>query len=138
MIFYDPFVPNGVDKALLIDRVSSAEELFTRSTTVSIHCPLTKATRGLVSSSLLNLLPAGAILVNTARGEIVELEAVEQALKTGKLAGAGLDVLPVEPIPEPAPNLIQAYRNKEPWLEGRLVITPHNAFYSPSSFEDIR
>lgn len=138
VIFWDPYTPNGVDKALQITRVRTIEELFKQSTTLSIHCPHTKETRGMVSSALLDLLPSGAILVNTARGEIVDLDAVEKALKSGKLAGAGLDVLPVEPIPEPAPSLVQAYRNKEAWLEGRLLLTPHSAFFSPSSFQDIR
>lgn len=65
---------------------------------------------------------------------------MENALRSNRLAGAGLDVLPVEPIPSPPDvhPLIEAYRNKEDWLEGRLVITPHCAFYSPESWEDIR
>ncbi|KAM0754260.1 C-terminal binding protein [Meredithblackwellia eburnea MCA 4105] len=138
VIFYDPYLPNGVDKSLGFERVRSIEELFKRSNTLSIHCPNTSQTRRLVSSSLLNLMPEGAILVNTARGEIVDTDAVEEALRSGRLAGAGLDVLEVEPIPEPAPKLVQAYRNKEKWLEGRLIITPHSAFHSPSSYDDIR
>lgn len=88
----------------------------------------------------LTLPPAapGAILINTARGEIVDLTSLELALRSNTLAGAALDVLPTEPIPDDAHSLIHAYRNKEAWLEGRLVLTPHAAFYSPQSFEDIR
>lgn len=85
-------------------------------------------------------MPSGSILVNTARGEIVDIDAVYNVLKSGQLAGAGLDVLPAEPVPEGdlTPKLVTAYRNKEEWLAGRLVITPHSAFYSPESFDDIR
>lgn len=138
VIFYDPYLSQGVDKSLQIERVKSLDELFSRSTVISIHCPHTSETRGLVSTHLLSLLPPGAILVNTARGEIVDTDAVEVAMREGNLAGAGLDVLQVEPVPEPAPRLIAAWKAKERWIEGRLIITPHSAFYSPQSFADIR
>lgn len=159
VIFYDPYLPNGVDKSLGITRVRKIEDIFRQSTTLSIHCPLTRETRGIVSSPLLALLPPGAILVNTARGEIVDLTSLEGALRNGNLAGAGLDVLEVEPIPDPPHPLLAAYRAREKWLEGepacqyfivflrgtdfacfagRLLITPHSAFYSPSSYADIR
>lgn len=110
----------------------------------------------MVGYDLLSLLPRGAVLVNTARGEVVDLDAVERCLREGIISGAGLDVLPQEPIPEPAHPLIQAYRNKEEWLTGReyltsakprimcllvepgMALTCHTAFYSPSSFVDIR
>ncbi|KAL8278029.1 hypothetical protein RQP46_009661 [Phenoliferia psychrophenolica] len=138
VIFFDPYLPNGADKALGVERVRDIKDLFRRSTTLSIHCPCTSETRGMVNKELLDLLPAGAILVNTARGEVVCLDAIEDALKTGRLVGAGLDVLPVEPIPEPAHPLLVAYREKAAWLEGRLIVTPHSAFFSPESFENIR
>lgn len=139
IIFYDPFVPNGTDKALGIERVKTIEALFTRATTLSIHCPLTSHTKGLISESLLSLLPPGAIIINTARGDVIDLDALEAALKSGKVAGAALDVVPVEPPPEEgAHGLLEAYRRKEEWLEGRLIVTPHVAYYSPDSFKDIR
>lgn len=119
VLFYDPYLPNGSDKALGIERTKDIKELFRRSTTLSVHCPHTQETRASVNYDLLKLLPPGAILINTARGEIVDLDGVERALREGILAGAGLDVLPVEPIPEPAHPLIKAYRDKEPWLTGR-------------------
>ncbi|KIW53576.1 hypothetical protein, variant [Exophiala xenobiotica] len=138
VLFYDPYKPNGTDKSLDIERTKDIKELFRRSTTLSIHCPCTRETRNMVGYELLSLLPRGAVFVNTGRGEVVDLDAVERCLREGIISGAGLDVLPQEPIPEPAHPLIQAYRNKEEWLTGRMALTCHTAFYSPGSFVDIR
>jgi C-terminal binding protein len=120
VLFYDPFLPNGADKALGIERTKDLEELYRRSSTLSIHCPNNRATQGSVTYDYLKLMPRGAVLVNTARGEIVDLDAVERCLKEGILAGAALDVLPIEPIPEDNVHpLIKAYRDKDEWLIGR-------------------
>ena len=86
----------------------------------------------------LSLLPAGAVVVNTARGPIVDIDALATLLKSGHLAGVGLDVVPVEPPVEPVPELIRAYREREAWTLGRLIITPHSAFYTPQAWDDIR
>lgn len=139
VLFYDPYAPNGIDKALGVERTRDIKEVFRRSTTLSLHCPCTRETRGMVTYDLLSLLPRGAVFVNTARGECMDLDGVERCLKEGIISGAGLDVLPEEPIPEDNVHpLIQAYRRKEEWLTGRMVITCHTAFYSPQSFVDIR
>ncbi|RMZ04600.1 hypothetical protein D0862_05264 [Hortaea werneckii] len=138
VLFYDPYLPNGVDKSIGCERTKDIRELFRRSSILSVHAPATRETRNLVDYSLLSLLPRGAVFVNTARGEIVDLDGIERALKEGIISGAALDVLPVEPIPEPAHPLIQAYRRKEEWLTGRMVLTCHTAFFSPSSVEEIR
>lgn len=120
VLFYDPYLPNGADKALGIERTKNLRDLFKRSSVLSIHCPNTRETRRSVGYDLLRLLPKGSVLVNTARGEIVDLEGVEKALREEILAGAALDVLPVEPIPEQGVHsLIKAYRDKEDWLVGR-------------------
>jgi C-terminal binding protein len=86
----------------------------------------------------LSLLPNGAIVVNTARGPIIDIDALATLLENGHLAGVGLDVVPVEPPVEPLPRLIQAYRAREAWTLGRLIITPHSAFYTPQAWDDIR
>jgi C-terminal binding protein len=138
VLFYDPYLPNGADKAVGCERTKSLQDLFRRSSILSIHCPATRETRNFVDYSLLSLLPRGAVLVNTARGEIVDLDGVERCLREGILAGAGLDVLPVEPPEEPVHSLIKAYREKEGWLQGRMALTCHTAFFSPSSLEEIR
>jgi C-terminal binding protein len=138
VVVYDPHLPNGTELGVGVERVRSLEALMEQTDTLSIHAPLTAETRGLVSLAMLERLPKGAIVVNTARGPIVDVDALAGLLKRGHLAGVGLDVLPVEPPAEPIPELLRAYRAREPWCEGRLIITPHSAFFTPHAWEDIR
>ncbi len=138
VVFFDPHLPNGADLAIGVERVRSLDALLARSDVLTIHTPLTPDTRGLIGARELALLPANAVLVNTARGPIVDPDAVLDALRGGHLAGAGLDVLPVEPPEDPVPPLLQAFRDREPWLEGRLIVTPHSAFHTAEAWADIR
>ncbi len=138
VVFYDPYRPNGSDLALGIGRAHTLEGLLAQSDVLSVHAPLTPETKGMLGLRELSLLPPGAVVVNTARGPIIDLAALETLLHEGRIAGAGLDVIPVEPPVEPVPDLLRAYRAKEPWLEGRLVITPHAAFHNPEAWDDIR
>jgi glycerate dehydrogenase len=87
---------------------------------VSLHCPLTAATRGLVGERFLAAMKPGAILINTGRGALVEDAALVAALASGHLGGAGLDVLAAEPPPANHPLTDP----RAPWA-GRLVVTPH-------------
>jgi phosphoglycerate dehydrogenase-like enzyme len=138
VMFYDPYLPNGVELGLGVLRAKTLEELLRQTDTLSVHTPLTPETRGMLGLRELSMLPKGAVVVNTARGPIVDIDAVATLLKSGHLAGVGLDVVPVEPPVEPVPELIRAYRAREPWTIGRLVITPHSAFYTPQAWDDIR
>lgn len=138
IVFFDPHLPNGADRALGITRARTLDELLAQSDVLSIHTPLTRSTRGLVGERELRLLPRNAVVVNTARGPILDLDALERCLRDNHLAGAGLDVIPEEPPVEPIPPLLRAYRNAEPWLAGRLIVTPHIAFHSPEAWDDIR
>jgi phosphoglycerate dehydrogenase-like enzyme len=137
VVFHDPHRPPGTELALGLERAATLDELLAQSDVLSLHAPLTRTTRGLIGARELALLPEGAVIVNTARGPILDLDALEAALREGHIAAAGLDVLPVEPPAEP-PALLRAYRARESWLEGRLVVTPHSAFYSQQSVADIR
>ncbi len=134
---YDPYVPTGHDRAIGYERVHDLDELFSRSDAVSLHCPLTDETRGMVDAERLGLMKSGAILVNTARGGLLsDLSALGDALRSGTLGAAGLDVLPHEPPVEHP--LLSAWRDNEPWLRGRLIVNPHNAFYSEQSMWEAR
>lgn len=138
VMFYDPNLPNGSELAVGIARARTLEALLRETDTLSIHAPLTRDTRGLIGSRELALLKPNAVVVNTARGPIIDLDGLHEHLKSGHLAAVGLDVVPVEPPVEPLPKLIAAYRAREPWLTGRLVITPHAAFWSPQAEHDTR
>src|SRR6185437_9317045 len=116
VVFFDPYLPNGVELGLGIGRAPTLEALLRVSDVLSVHVPLTPETRGMVGEKELALLPKGAVVVNTARGPIVDIDALAASLKSGHLAGVGLDVVPVEPPVEPVPELIRAYRAREPWV----------------------
>lgn len=137
VVFYDPYVSNGVDLALGIRRVHSLEDLFSQSDVVSVHVPLSDQTRKLVGAKALAASKPGLILVNTARGEVIDLDALYDAMRDNKVRAAGLDVLPVEPA-DPNHPLIKAFSAHEPWLAHRLVLTPHSAFFTPESVFDMR
>ena len=119
-------------------------ELFSACDVVSLHCPLTAENREMVNSFRLSLMKQGAILINTSRGGLIDEKALEQALLSGKLLGAGLDVLSSEPVPNGNPLLKlkncfitphiawatresrmrlmnQAVENLKAWMEGRTI-----------------
>jgi len=124
VIAYDPAVtttPGGV-------RAVSMDELLEQSDFVSLHVPLTSDTRGLIDESVLQRMRPTAFLINTARGGLVDTAALARALRERWIAGAGLDVLPQEPIAA-----------DDPLLElDNVVLTPHVAFYSEESLAELR
>ena len=135
--FYDPFLPVGHHLAFGWDRFPTLDALLERSDVLSVHALLNERTRGMIGAAALARLPEGAILLNTARGGLVELDAVEASLRAGHLGGAGLDTFEEEPLDRGHP-LIAAWAAGEPWLDERLILTPHAAFYSTSAILDIR
>jgi lactate dehydrogenase-like 2-hydroxyacid dehydrogenase len=135
--FHDPHLPPGQELALGFRRYDTLEALLSASDIVSLHCPLTPETTNLIDDRSLAALKPGAILINTARGGVVDLDAVERSLRSGRLCAAALDVLPREPLDRTHP-LLAAWSRGEDWLEGRLILTPHAAFYTPESLADMR
>ena len=136
VVFYDPQLPPGADLATGFERADSIETLLSSCDAVSIHTPLNDETRGLINHASLGHIKPGAVIVNTSRGPVVDIDAVYDALRDGHLAAAGLDVLPSEPPPDHP--LIRAYVGDEDWLRGRLILTPHSAFYSAPGQDDLR
>jgi len=135
--FYDPLKPDGYDKAIGIRRVESLRELMHEAWILSLHCPLTKETRHLINPQTLSWMPDGSYLVNTSRGEVVDITALPPAIASGKLAGAAIDVLPDEP-PLPDNPLIAAWRDPQHAAFERLILNPHAAFYSEEGLHDMR
>jgi glycerate dehydrogenase len=98
----------------------SLDELLATADIVSLHCPSTPATRGLIGARELLLMKPDALLINTARGALVDSAALAQALRAGRLGGAGIDVLPQEPPTDGDPLLAPDIPN--------LILTPHIAW----------
>jgi len=137
VVFFDPYRENGADLALGIRRVTALEGLFETSDVVSLHLPLGPETEKLIDAALLSHAKPGLILVNTARGPIIDLDALHDALRNGHVQAVGLDVLPEEPA-DPEHPLLAAWAADEPWIEHRLLLTPHSAFFTPESVYDMR
>ena len=138
VVFFDPLRSNGSDLAIGIRRARSLDELLAQSDVLSLHTPQTPDTIDMIGARELALLPKGAVVINTARGRIIDIDALEAAIRSGHISAAGLDVIPVEPPVDPIPGLLRAYRDREEWQEGRLIITPHSAFHTPEAWADIR
>lgn len=137
VLYYDPYVPDGRDKALGITRAETLSELLTRSDIVSLHCPRTPETIHIINRDTIAQMKPGTYLVNTARGGCVDANAVLWGIESGHLRGAGLDVLEVEPPPEDEP-LLKAWRNPEHPAHHRVILNPHAAFYSEQGLDDMR
>ncbi len=137
VVFYDPYVTDGRDKSLGIRRAHSLEELLSQAHVFSCHCLLSDETRHLINCDSIDLMPEGSLLINTARGAVVDPLAVLKGLENGRLAGAGIDVLEREPPADDHP-LICAWRDPNHPAHDRLILTPHSAFYSEEGLEDMR
>jgi D-3-phosphoglycerate dehydrogenase len=119
-LVFDPYtsqVPDGVELEADLDR------LLGRSDIVSLHCPLTPETRGLISGERIGRMKPGAYLVNVARAQLVDEAALVAALHTGQLGGAAIDVYPSEPLPADSPLLTAP----------RVILTPHFAWHSTTA-----
>ncbi|XP_058116763.1 C-terminal-binding protein isoform X2 [Anopheles ziemanni] len=124
--FYDPYLPDGIEKSLGLNRVYTLQELLFHSDCVSLHCTLNEHNHHLINEFTIKQMRPGAFLVNTARGGLVDDEALAVALKQGRIRAAALDVHENEPYNgalKDAPN---------------LLCTPHAAFYSEAATTELR
>jgi D-3-phosphoglycerate dehydrogenase len=126
VIACDPHIIDG-DFPAYVQRVE-LERLFEEADAISLHVPLNDETRGLVNGALLSRMKPGSVLVNTARGAVVNIDDLLAALEAGRLDGAALDVLPTEP-PETNSRIVQ---------HPRVLLTPHAAFYSTVAEKELR
>jgi len=144
---YDPCPNNEFAKAYNVFYVS-LEELLRSADFITIHCPLNEKTKGLINTQNINLLKKGVYLVNTARGGILETEAIIEGLKSGKLEGVALDVIEEEDETKEELEFLRMEGLKEKELKTilenhflmkhpRVLITPHNAFNSKEALERI-
>lgn len=123
----DPYVADETFVALGVRRVD-VETLLRESDFVTLHVPLTDETRRLIDARALSLMKPTSFLINTARGDIVDIDALVDGVRAGTIAGAGIDVLPSEPPPPDHPVLHE---------EG-IIVTPHIGWASIESSHDVR
>ena len=122
VIAYDPYLPPEVAKKFDVE-LMDLNDVCAKADFISVHSPLTDATRGMISDEQFDVMKKEAFIINTARGPVIDEKAMIRALKEGKIAGAGLDVLENEPV-EPDNPLLKM---------DNVIINPHAAWYSEES-----
>jgi phosphoglycerate dehydrogenase-like enzyme len=125
-IAFDPFIGAAAAEKLGV-RLVDLDELMRTSDFVSIHCPLTEKTRGLVGRREIGLMKPGSYLINTARGGIVDEDALYDALKSGRIDGAALDCFADEPLS--TPSRFAEFEN--------VILAPHSIAWTNEMFRDI-
>lgn len=127
VIAYDPYVEDAVFAEVGARRVDFAT-LLRESDFLTLHVPLTVETRQIIDAATLAQMKATAYLVNTARGEVIDIPALVEAVREGRIAGAAIDVLPTEPAPPDDPI----------FGDERIIVTPHIAWASSEAARDVR
>ena len=127
VVAYDPFLPDDAVRAAGATPMG-LDELFTSSDAVSLHSPLTPDTRHLVGAERLASVKEGFVLVNTSRGGLIDIDALDAALESGRVGAVGLDVLEDEPAPDLSRPIFQ---------RPNVLLTPHLAWYSIEARRDL-
>lgn len=127
IVGYDPYVTNQQAREAGIEPMSRAE-VIACAHVLSLHVPLTPETRNVIDADAIARMPRGAILINCSRGGLIDETALAQALVSGQLSGAGLDVFEKEPLPADSPL------RKAP----HLLVSPHAAFFSDASVDALQ
>uniref|UniRef100_A0A8B9L077 C-terminal-binding protein 2-like n=2 Tax=Astyanax mexicanus TaxID=7994 RepID=A0A8B9L077_ASTMX len=129
VIFYDPYLQDGLERSLGVQRVYTLQDLLYQSDCVSLHCNLNEHNHHLINDFTIKQMRQGAFLVNCARGGLVDEKALAQALKEGRIRGAALDVHESEPF-----SFTQGPLKDAP----NLICTPHTAWYSEQASLEMR
>jgi len=127
ILVYDPYVDEKSLAHSGFKRVSF-EELLKRSDIISLHSPLTPETKGMIAKPQIDMMKTNAYIVNVSRGPLIDEEALIAALKAGRIAGAGLDVMADEP-PRPDNSLLKM---------DQVIVTSHTAFYSDEAIQELQ
>ena len=121
IIAHDPYLQPGPDMPPLL----SLDAVLRQADIISLHVPLTDETRGFIGEDTLGAVKEGAVLINTSRGPLVDLDALRKALESARLSAAALDVFDIEPVD---PGRIEGIPN--------LIATPHMAYYSEEALQE--
>ncbi|MFT4242023.1 MAG: C-terminal binding protein [Acidovorax sp.] len=127
VVFYDPYVQSGIEKTFGVRRADTLIELLESVDYISIHASLTETSHHLIGPKEFERIKKGALIVNTARGSIIDKTSLTHALEAGTIAMAGLDVIEGEPFV--SDNLKVA---------SNIILTAHSAFYSEEAFQEMR
>lgn len=132
--FYDPYLPNGYHKVLNANRIYNIKDIGKLCDIISLHCPLSDETLNIVNQDFLKSLKKNSIIINTARGGLVDEENIAKFIKLKNITYA-TDVLQTEP-PNEKNSLIKLWRDNK--YTSKVIINPHMAFYSKQSFIEMR
>lgn len=135
VLFFDPYKPDGYEKTLQIERAGSIEQIFNLCDIISIHAPLTNETNKMISWDIIKESKHKPIVINTARGKIVDNESICRALREGIIEAFLADVLEFEP---PTINDVFYNYSADPILSNRILLTPHAASYAEESQSEMR
>uniref|UniRef100_A0A0N4VD33 C-terminal-binding protein 1 n=1 Tax=Enterobius vermicularis TaxID=51028 RepID=A0A0N4VD33_ENTVE len=128
--FFDPHLPDGVEKALGIERCFNLDDILYKSDCLTLHCPLTEETRHMLNDITIKQMRKGAFIVNTARGGLIQESALSEALKSGRIRAAALDVHEHEPFDFTALGPLASAPN--------IIHTPHAGWFSDISCKELR
>lgn len=127
IIGFDPYVTEAQAKALGV-HLMSQEQVISSAHVLSLHVPLTSATRHLIDAEAMAKMPQGSIIINCSRGGLIDETALAAALLSGQISGAGLDVFAQEPLPADSPLRTAPH----------LIMSPHAAFFSDTSVDTLQ
>ncbi len=127
VVAYDPYLPDEAFEAAGVTRAATQDEVFAQADILSLNLPLTDETKHVVNRESIRKMKDHVFIINTARGPLIDQKALLEALRSGKVCGAGIDVFEEEPLPADHP--LCAMEN--------VIITPHAAYYSKDSLPEL-
>lgn len=124
---YDPYLPQSVFEDYGVERATVPEDIYRKADAILLHMPLTDETRHMINRETIAMMKDQVFIINTARGPLIDETALIEGLESGKICGAGLDVVETEPLPVESP--LNRFHN--------VIVTPHAGYYSTASLPDL-